>query len=158
MSLLDRPRDWRALRPWRRHSLVVSVGGVVYVALGCVFALIPSPERARQLTFPYEPLEHLGLPAAQLLGVAWMLVGGLAFLSARWPTWSETWGYVALAVWGGVWSTFYVASVLFWDAPARGISGCIIFAFFAFLFWAISGLRNPDDVTLETLIARGDLE
>lgn len=130
-----------ALRPWRRHSLVLAVAGACYFLVGFVYVTVPvTDERLGAIAFA------IRLAPLPVWGVVWMTAGILCFASTRWPPANETWGYTVLASTSALWSTIYALSMLFFDAPATGITGVAVWALFGFMWWAISGLRNPDDV------------
>lgn len=143
ITALRNPRDyrWFELRPFQRHSLVLAVAGILYIGLGAAYAFSPAnPQRneALQLALVVAPL-----PA--WAGV-WVLIGLLAILSARWPPASKTWGYSALTGMAACWSGFFFAGLIFGAPATSNVAGGIIFATFAFAWWAIAGLVNPDDV------------
>lgn len=133
-------RSQMRLRPWKRHSLVLMVLGVVYVLIGITYAFSPMP-----------PDRMLSLKAALLImpmawwGTCFIAAGGLGILSSRWPPASETWGYVALSSLSALWASFYVWGVLVYGAPAYTLSAALLWAGVAFLWWAISGLVNPTE-------------
>lgn len=130
-------RQHLKLRPWKRHSLVLSVLGLVYVLLGVSYFVSPTP-RDRE--------ESLQVPLSIMPMWAWamlfIVVGLLAIISSRWPPASETWGYIAMSSLSALWASFYVWGV-FYGAPAGTISGALVWGGLAFLWWAISGLVNP---------------
>lgn len=134
--------DWRHLRPWQRHSLVLAVAGVVYVSLGCVYLTIPlTPDRAESLKLA------LAIMPMKAWACAWIVVGLLALTSTRWPPASKTWGYSALTGLAAAWGSAYLLGVLLLGVPAAmGAAGALVWFLVAFLWWAISGLMNPDDV------------
>lgn len=128
------------LRPWRRHSLVLAVGGAVYLLVGLSYILTPATgTRRTSLEVP------LSIASLEAWGLVWVIVGLLAFASTRWPPASETWGYTAMSSLSALWSTFYAAATVM-GAPASTISAVLVWALFAFMWWAVSGLRNPDDL------------
>lgn len=135
-------RAWLALRPWRRHSLVVGIGGMVYVLYGLTFFIPPVTEgRASALRLAFY------LPPA-VWGVVWTLVGLLAIASTRWPPASETWGYTTMTGLSALWGLFYAFGIPL-GAPVAGLTGFLVWVLVAFLWWGIAGLRNPDDVPKE---------
>lgn len=141
---------WRRLRPWRRHSLVVGMGGLVYVASGLVQILVPLREdRASTLVLP------LRLAPIDAWGGLWLLVGALALLSTRWPPWSEVWGYTALTYLAALWSAFYALGWAFYDAPATALSGVLVWLLVGVLWWGISGLVNPEEVVAPDTLKSG---
>lgn len=132
---------WLGLRPWRRHSFVLAVGGGVYLFVGIAYMLIPvTPTRASSLTLA---LNIAPLPA---WGIVWVIFGLLALASTRWPPASETWGYTAMSSLAALWGAFYGLGVAFFEAPATGITGASVWALLGFMWWGVSGLRNPDDI------------
>lgn len=135
------------LRPWRRHSLVLAVGGGVYFFVGLAYLLVPMTEaRAAGLKLP------LALVDIKVWGVIWMLFGMLAFASTRWPPASETWGYTAMSSLSALWACFYV----FGDPAGANVLGVLVWALFSFLWWAVSGLRNPDDLLPKASTIEGE--
>jgi hypothetical protein len=134
VTAIRHPRDydWRHLRPWQRHSLVLTIGGFVYALIGITYlTTAPSPERRSALNI----LDFLPLAA---WGGAWCLVGALAIISSRWPPASKTWGYTAMSGLAWCWGTAYLMSATF--------SGALVWALVGFMWWAIAGLANPDDL------------
>lgn len=128
------------LRPWQRHSLVLAVAGFVYVLFGSVYLAVPLTEdraSALRLAILYVPIE--------VWGVAWILVGGLALASTRWPPQSKTWGYTALSTLSMMWALLYAGGIPL-GAPLSVLTGTLVWTLVAFLWWAIAGLVNPDDV------------
>lgn len=132
-----RTRDWLALRPWQRHSLVLTVAGLVYVIVGIVYAATPlTPAREQGLWLALR-LMPIGAWAA-----VWILAGLCAIISGRWPEFSDTWGYVALEGLSSGWAAIYLLSC-FHRQHWSGLSGVCVWALVAFMWWAVSGLRNP---------------
>lgn len=133
--------QFRGLRPWQKHSQVVAVAGLVYAMYGVALTTIPptdSRARGLELAIDWMPL--------QLWGVIWVAVGALALLSSRWPPASETWGYSAMAGLAALWSVFYLLGIIVFGAPMSGVAGTLVWGLVAFLWWGISGLRNPEDI------------
>lgn len=131
---------WWALRPWRRHSLVLFLSGSIFVGVGLVYMLTENTStRASALELA---LRWLPMPA---WGAFFVVVGLMAIASTRWPPASEKWGYTVLTTYAALWASFFVLGVLLLGAPASGIAGGCIWALLAFLWWAISGLDNPHD-------------
>jgi hypothetical protein len=143
LTAMAHPRRyrWLKLRPFQRHSLVLIVGGFVYLAYGysCI-ATEPVPNRlaALKALLLFMPLKSWG--------VIWCILGVLALISSRWPPASKTWGYTILSLPALVWSSGYLAGAVVLDAPASAYSGALIFGLLSFLWWAIAGLENPDDL------------
>lgn len=136
---LQKPRRWGALRPWRRHSLVLLVAGLVYMGIGYSYLFAPKTESRSKALYYAEwwfPLH--------IWGIVWLVIGVMALISSRWPPASETWGYMALTGQASAWSAFYLFGVIFHDSPSLNLSGFGVWALVAFLWWAISGLVNPD--------------
>jgi hypothetical protein len=81
-------------------------------------------------------------------GVVWVAVGLCALLSARWPPQSEKWGYTLLAGLSALWAAFYLLGALFMGAGGSNLTGALVWGLMAVLWWAISGLLNPEDMPL----------
>lgn len=131
--------QFRGLRPWERHSQVVAGAGAVYVAYGVNLLFIPASDsrvRGLELGISWMSLHHWGL--------VWAAVGILGLVSTRWPPASETWGYSTLAALAAVWAAFYALGMIFLDTPINGIAGMLVWGLVAYLWWGISGLRNPE--------------
>lgn len=131
-------RENLALRDWQRHSLVLAVAGTVYLLVGVSYILAePNPTReiALRIALDWMPFGAWG--------IVWIAVGSLAIISSRWPPASETWGYTTMTGLSAAWAGFYLAGI-FLGAPAQNISGVLVWGLMAFLWWAISGLVNPD--------------
>lgn len=126
-------------RPWKRHSTILAVVGFLFVLVGVQYMLTGStPGRDRALA----PL--LQVAPIQVWASLFILAGLLAMLSAKWPPLVETWGYMVLTGLSAGWSATYLLGVLFFHAPITGIGQTIIWASLAFMWWAVSGLPNPE--------------
>lgn len=136
------PRSWRRLRPWRRHSLVLVIAGAVYVLLGLVLAFVePTPTRESSLrAITWAPW--------WCWGVLWMSAGVAAVVSARWPEGADKWGYAVLCSISVLWTVVYLGGMLL-GSGAASFSGALVYLLLAVLWWAISGLVNPEDFLLE---------
>lgn len=138
-------RSLLGVRPWERHSLVLLVAGLSYTATGLSYILAePTKTREVALHFP------LAWAPIGFWGILFMAAGALVVLSSRWPTFAETWGYMVLTGLSTGWSLAYVAGVIFSNSPATNLSGGLVWGLLAFLWWAISGLLNPDKRAVTT--------
>lgn len=135
-ALHDREK-LKHLRPWRRHSLVLTVGGAIYILIGLSYIVSSGTgERAKSLSVALQIMPMWGW------GILFISAGALAVISARWPQASDTWGYSVMSGLSALWSSWYVWGV-FYGAPAATISGALVWGAIAFLWWAVSGLVNP---------------
>lgn len=135
------------IRPWTRHGLVLMIAGLAYVGIGITYAFgKPGPSRTAALDIA---LRWMSLES---WGFIFMLVGVLAVLSSRWPPFSRTWGYTVLTGMAAAWSAFYTAGILLSDSRASHLSGAFVWGLLAFMWWAISGLLNPDKTEEEEWI------
>lgn len=133
---------WR-LRTWKRHDLILSVAGCMYVMIGIAYITIsPSPGRSAPLQI------LLRIAPLQFWGWVFVAAGLLSIISSRWPPSAETWGYVVLTGISTGWGSAYLMGILFAGAPWTNISGFLIWGMLGFLWWAISGLVNPDAVVV----------
>ena len=142
---------WMGLRPWKRHGLVLMVAGLIYCMIGLTFAFTtPSPARIEALWLAFQWMPQ------HFWGVVWMIAGALAILSSRWPPISKTWGYMVLTGLSAGWAAFFALSVICGPSPVANLSNTLSWGLIAFLWWAISGLLNPNDVRLQAGIVVND--
>lgn len=129
-------RFW-GLRPWKRHSAILMVAGVLYILIGLSYVLDrPNSVRDKSLVV------LLQLFPLAVWGVIFIFVGVVTCISSRWPPFHETWGYTILTGLSSMWMTAYFTGFLFYHA--QSLSGAILWGLVAFMWWAISGLLNPD--------------
>lgn len=133
---MRRVRGWCQLRPWKRHSLVLMVLGIIYVLVGLSYVVQPPSGYTHRVTIAATLIMPL-----RGWGAVWIGAGLLSVLSSRWPPASETWGYTALSFLAALWASFYFWGLLFMDGGS--IPGALAWTSVAFLWWAISGLHNP---------------
>jgi hypothetical protein len=136
MSVMQNP--YRGIRPWRRHSLVLFVGGSIYLIIG--WALI-----AAELTASNRISLQLILAIAPIWvwGIVFIIAGTMAIISSRWPPISETWGYTVLTGLSSGWAGVYLVPVILGESPTTNLRGTMSWGLLAFMWWAISGLTNP---------------
>lgn len=130
------------LRPWQRHSLVLSVGGLVYVLVGVSFLLMEETTPARERSL-YLALSIFRL---EVWAALFILAGLCSLLSARWPTFSDSWGYMVLTGLAAGWSSMYLFGYLLGYSPRSNLNATLVWGLLAFMWWAISGLRNPSPI------------
>lgn len=129
---------WKGIRPFLRHSLVLMVAGFVFVAIGISYiAADPSPSRLEGLKYLLKVMDY------NHWGYVFVFAGVVSIISSRWPPVSETWGYMVLTGLSGGWSAAYFAGVVFGGAAMSGLSAVLSWGLIAFLWYAISGLVNP---------------
>lgn len=133
------PKNWRGVRPWERHGLVLAVAGLIYILIGFSYVVAEqTPSRMLALKVAY------AWWGPNWWGLIFMMVGVMAVISSRWPQFSETWGYTVLTGLSAGWAMFYFVGVVFEDAPVSNLSAVMSWGLIGFLWWAISGLLNPD--------------
>lgn len=143
-NYVEKNDHWFGIRPWSRHSLVLAVAGLVYIFLGYTYMVTTStPERMLALKAGTG-----GFMSIDAWGVIFIIVGVGAIISARWPPFAESWGYMALTGLSAAWASVYGLSIIFYDAPLGGATITIAWSLIAFLWWSISGLMNPTQVVL----------
>lgn len=131
------------LRPWKRHSLILIVAGFMYVLIGVAYILAaPDKDRATALYI------LLRIAPLSTWGVVFICAGIMAIVSSRWPPRSETWGYMVLGGLSMGWGSAYLVGILLANSPWTNISGFFVWELFGFLWWAISGLKNPIPIKL----------
>jgi hypothetical protein len=130
---------WIGLRPIRTHSLVLTVAGLVYIAIGVTYlSAEPTPQRLQAHKYALNFLDYNDW------GYVWIFVGVLSIVSSRWPPVSETWGYMLLTGQGSAWALFFAASIVFGEAPSSNWTGVLSWGLLSFMWWAISKLVNPE--------------
>ena len=137
----------------RQIRTCVAIGAVALVAA----AAVASGGAAAILKYRNE-MVHLTRQHVLLVlysGGPAIVVGVLALVSSRWPLTSERWGYVAMSSLAALWAAFYALAILLLDAPRGGVYGVIVWGLVAFLWWGISGLRNPEDVLTRATTTEG---
>lgn len=135
------PRHPWGVRPWTRHSLVLMVAGLIYASIGVAYRnLDVSEERlaALQVALSLWPLE--------IWGDIFLVSGILAFISSRWPVVAETWGYIVLTGLSAAWGATYAMGVILGESPGSNYTTAALWSLVAFMWWAISGLLNPEKV------------
>lgn len=144
MNYIQITHPWRGIRPWKRHSLVLLVAGIIYVLIGVSYILTEAPPArtaALKIALSWWDLDTWG--------VIFILAGLMGMLSARWPPISETWGYTVFTWISSAWAAFYAVGILFGDSPLANVAGVLSWGLLGFLWWAISGLVNPPVVVME---------
>lgn len=132
-----------SIRPWTRHSLVLFVGGIIYIFIGLAKILNGLPEERRQaLTFA------LDIMAIESWGVVFIALGLFSMLTSRWPAFTKTWGYAALTGFSIMWGLFHIEGILLTDASKESLSSGLLWLFVAFMWWAIGGLLDPTKETV----------
>lgn len=132
-------RKFWGLRPWKRHSTILMVVGILYTFIGFQYT-IAEPSRAREAAL----VVALQIAPIQVWGGIFMLAGILTSISSRWPPFAEKWGYMLLTGLSAAWGSTYLIGLLFFNSPPLVISQSILWGILAFMWWAISGLLNPD--------------
>lgn len=132
------------LRPWSRHGVVLIVSGLAYIGTGLSYTFAPnSASRVKSLdvAISWMPLEYWGW--------VFVFVGALAVVSSRWPPVSRIWGYTLLTGMSAAWAAFYATGIFVGGSKVPHLSGAFIWGLLAFMWWAISGLLNPEDTEEE---------
>lgn len=143
-------KNFWGIRPFKRHSLVLMVGGIFYVSTGVTYAVTPLSEARKQalgIALDYAPM--------QFWGAIFVMSGLMAFVSSRWPPVSTSWGYMALAGLSAGWAATYAAGVILGDAPSGNLTGTFNWGLLAFLWWALPGFVNPDKTVVVVINDRG---
>jgi hypothetical protein len=138
-------RRFIGVRPWTRHSLVLLIAGMVYICLGFVYVGTPMDGPTARALISARDWWSL-----DTWGIIWMIVGGLAIISSKWPPVAEKWGYMALTALAGGWGAFYILGVIFGPNTLGGAAVGLVFWLIAFMWWAISGLISPE--TIEKIV------
>lgn len=133
------PRRWWGLRPWKRHSTILSVVGFLFVLIGFGYMFAPPSEmRYRSLKV------ILDVAPIHVWGGLFVLAGLLSIVSSRWPPLAERWGYMVLTGMSSGWSATFLIGWMFFHSPAGNLIQAVIWGTLGFIWWAISGLPNPE--------------
>jgi hypothetical protein len=130
---------WGIRHTWTRHDLILCIGGFIYVLLGLVYVMedpTPNREIALQALIRVAPMDFWGS--------IFIFAGVLSLISSRWPRLVESWGYVVLTGISLAWGTAYLTGIVFSNAPWANASGFLLWSLQGSLWWAVSGLRNPE--------------
>jgi hypothetical protein len=141
---VGKSRRWRGFRPWKRHSTILMVVGFLYILIGLGYAFSPQTEgklRALKVLTQVAPLHFWG-------GL-FMFAGVMAMLSAKWPPFAESWGYMVLTGTSSGWAAAYLLGWAFFDSPTTNLGQSLLWGILAFMWWAISGLPNPERSAVE---------
>lgn len=128
------------LRSWKRHDVILLVAGLIYVLVGVSYILRdePSPDQ-------YIALEVLlRVASLKFYGGLFLAAGTLCMVSSRWPPHNDSWGYMILTGLSLGWGSAYLMGVIFLGSPWININGFFVWGLLGFLWWAVSGLLNPD--------------
>lgn len=149
--VMDRNHPWLGIRPFRRHSLVLLVSGFIYMGIGLsILTWVPYGPRWNALAVP------LAVAPPEFWTGVFIFAGCLAVLSARWPVVHEKWGYSVLtglsAGWAASYFVGYIIDQFFSELLGeQSLSGGFVWALISFLWWATSGLVNPEDTIVVML-------
>ena len=136
---VEKSRRWWGLRPWKRHSTILMVVGFLFVLIGVGYAFSP-PTEGRQRSLKV----LLDIAPIQYWGGLFVLAGVMAMLSAKWPPFAESWGYMVLTGMSSGWSATYLMGWLFFNSPITNLGQSLVWGILGFMWWAISGLPNPE--------------
>ena len=137
------------IRAFKRHSLVLMVGGLAYMLTGVTYMLAPLTESRRialTVALSWLPME--------VWASVFVLAGIMAFISSRWPPMHESWGYMTLAGLSAGWAATYAAGVILDESPIGNLTGTLNWGLLAFLWWALPGFVNPDKTIV--VVIKGD--
>jgi len=139
---MDYIKKWLILRPWRRHSLVLTISGFVYIIYGVnVSTWSLYGPRAQGVQVALDFINNM-----EFWGFMWIAIGTIAVISSRWPNMSEKWGYSALIGWAAGWSATYFAGLFVSGNSVAEAGGGLVWALVAYLWWSVAGLVNPDNI------------
>lgn len=128
---------WWRLRRFTPKSFVLVMLGGIFTLLG-----------VNGITHPWTHQQAEALVMLAAIAPRWVwgglsIVAGLgSVLSSMWPTWNDTWGFVALGGMSAWWACAYVSGVVVTGSMV-GISSALIWGGFCAMLWAISRLDDP---------------
>jgi hypothetical protein len=139
------------VRPYNRHSLILTVAGICYMLTGSTYILSELTSTRKQAL-----AVALRWFSIETWGTIFILVGLMAVVSSRWPRIFKSWGYAILTGLSAGWSATYAAGVIFEHAPVGNMSAVLQWGLLAFLWWAIPGLVSPDKTVVVVVNADGE--
>lgn len=120
-----------------RHSLILVVAGLSFVALGwSIQQYQPGGYRYQALSVAREVM------SLSSWGYVFIALGLLVTIVAHWPNIGRVWGYTILTGLSLAWSMFYFLGAFSAAHLGDNLSSGIVWGLQAFVWWAISGL--PD--------------
>lgn len=137
------PQKMWGLRPWKRHSTILLVVGFLFVLIGLGY-ILAKPMEGRTASLRV----ILQVAPIQFWGALFVLAGLLSMLSSRWPPMTETWGYMVLTGTSSGWAATYLLGWLFFHSPVTNLGQAAVWSILAFMWWAISGLPNPEKIVV----------
>jgi len=137
---------WGLRKEWKRHDVILCVGGLLYILIGIYYVASRGVRRSNSLEI------LLQVAPMTFWGGVFIFAGVLSIISSRWPPFAETWGYVVLTSISAGWAAAYLMGMLFADAPSTNVISTIVWGLFGFVWWAVSGLLNPD----KSAVAEGE--
>lgn len=141
-------RDWKALKPFDHHGMVLTVGGMTYILTG--FSLFFGDDLGR-LRQTYLVVAANMFPL-RIWALIFILGGVLASVSGRWPAFcTRPWGYMTLSGLASGWSAVYFLGWAFGKAPLTNINYAVLWGLMALLWWAVSGLVDPGELAMELI-------
>jgi hypothetical protein len=138
------PRKWWGLRPWKRHSTILLVGGSLYILVGFQYAITkttPGREVALAVVLQVAPINFWGS--------LFVIAGLLTIISSKWPPMTETWGYSVLTGFSSGWAATYLTGIIFYHSPKANLTQVFLWGVLGFMWWAVSGLPNPERPAVE---------
>lgn len=136
---------------WSRHSRVLLVAGMIYVAIGISY--ISAYKNVQKSPSLKVALSWLDLPFWIAIFLA---VGFLVICSAFSRIGRKTWGYMLLAALSSTWAAFYILAFLFKGAPALTLVSGLTWLLLAFVWVQISGLISPESLVHSLEVRNGD--
>lgn len=125
---------------WSRHSRILLGAGAIYIGIGVSYFYTPKIYvKAPSLKIP------LQLLTLDQWGWVYIVSGIIAMVTAviRFP---GPYGYMVLAALSSAWSAFYIAGVIFENAPKLTLVTGLIFGILAFVWVEVSGFIAPETV------------
>lgn len=132
-------RRWWGFRPWKRHSTILMVVGVLFVFVGIQY-IVARPSVGREIALAV----ILQIAPIQFWGCVFVVAGLLTILSTKWPPMTETWGYMVVTGLSSGWAATYLTGIIFYHSPTTNLTQVFLWGVLAFMWWAISGLPNPE--------------
>lgn len=136
--------------PPSKHTRVLVAAGLSYVGIGFTY-VVAEPSRSREQALAIA----LQLFPIQLWGWIFASIGIVTIISSRWPPVTKRWGYALVTGAAAGWAATYALGVVIRDSPPQNLSGALLWANFAYLWYVVSGLPELDAKTYPEEAADG---
>ena len=131
---------WLSYKPWQRHGIAILISGLFMTFYG--FSLLrDGPEFDRNVDMMRVAIRLFPLD----FWAAIFVVAGLgSAIFSRFKKFRPPWAYSVFCGLAGTWTAQYFAGYILVDGPPRSLYYGSLWACLLGIWWAVSGMVNPD--------------